>query len=184
VRFFEDHEGFIRSEILRSYDRKDSQQVLQQALLSWRSELYSRNQAAILKWCNELLADSTGAVDKKICREVKSFTTYRQEILTTLDLLRKKTEVYLTSDLSLLIHDTILQKIFEHVGQLHNSAVSQLQDHLKMLEIENKALTVECKEAKRRTNKEDNDFQRTISELKEKLSLADVKYSLLEQGNE
>jgi hypothetical protein len=70
------------------------------------------------------------------------------------------------------------------MGQLQNSAVGQLQDHLKILEIENKALIVECKEAKRKTSKEDSESQRVISELKEKLSLADLKYSLLEQNEE
>lgn len=68
------------------------------------------------------------------------------------------------------------------MGHLQNSTITQLQDHLKILEAENKALSIECKEAKRRTSKEDNEYQRMISELKEKLSIAEVKYSLLEQN--
>lgn len=49
----------------------------------------------------------------------------------------------------------MIQKILEHAGQLHSSAMNQVQDQLKALEVENKALSIECREAKRRTSKED-----------------------------
>jgi hypothetical protein len=111
-------------------------------LLEWRSELYSRNQTAIARWCNDLLVECTNNVDKKIGREIKSFNTYRQEILMTFDLLRKKTEPYLTCDLANTIADYIIQKILENSIQLNTLALTQIQDQLKVLEIENKALTV------------------------------------------
>lgn len=41
---------------------------LEKALLEWRGELYSRNQHAISKWCNELLVDSANSIEKKLGR--------------------------------------------------------------------------------------------------------------------
>ena len=41
---------------------------LEKALLEWRGELYSRNQHAISKWCNDLLVDSTNSIERKIGR--------------------------------------------------------------------------------------------------------------------
>ena len=53
--------------------------------------------------------------------------------MTTVDILRKKMEPYLTCELSLVIQDVLFQKVFEHAGQLHTNAISQMQDNLKML---------------------------------------------------
>lgn len=64
---------------------------------------------------------------------MKSFATYRQEMMTTVEILRKKIEPYLTCDLSIAIQDALFQKVFEHTGQLHTYAISQMQDNLKML---------------------------------------------------
>jgi hypothetical protein len=38
----------------------------------------------------------------------------------------------------------------------------------------------ECKEARRKLSKEETESQRAISEMREKLSILDTKYSLLE----
>ena len=40
-------------------------------------------------------------------------------------------------------------------------------------------MTAECKEARRKLSKEETENQRAMSEMREKLSLLDTKYSLL-----
>jgi hypothetical protein len=54
-------------------------------------------------------------------------------MMTNVEILRKKIEPYLTSELSIIIQDALFQKVFEHTGQLHTYAISQMQDNLKML---------------------------------------------------
>lgn len=51
------------------------------------------------------------------------------------------------------MQDFLIQKIIENAIQLNNLSLAQLQEQLKIVEIENKALQVECREFKRRSSK-------------------------------
>ena len=67
---------------------------------------------------------------------------YRQEILKTLEFLRKKVDPYLSCDLASSMQDFLIQKIIENTIQLNTLSLTQLQEQLKIVEIENKALQV------------------------------------------
>lgn len=93
----------MRAEVLKRAHEVLEPSPLVLALDSLRVELEQRNFAAILNWGKDLLRETYTTIERKLGKDIKSLSAFRQEILILIEFLRKRSDQFLTLELSLHI---------------------------------------------------------------------------------